>query len=409
MAFISDRSKYAANPLREDDRIVAELRAKGKRVVSLNIGNPPLYFPTPKYIVDAYVDALKKGKTAYAEADGVPELREAIAKRYKRMYDVDATKDDVIVTQGISEGLEFINCAMINPGDYAVLFVPYYVQYIVDLKLFGGNPIICNYNENRSWDVDTDALERSIKKEISAGHGRRIKYMMLTNPDNPTGKVLERRTLKRIVDIANDNGIFIVSDEIYDEIVYNGARFTSVAEVAKGMPYMILNGASKNFDATGFRLGFALLPEKDKKSMQLKEKLKEYAAVRLSSNVPAQYALAAAMNNVKAHSAAIKKMREEIQDRANYATDLLERNPYLKTQRPNGAFYIFSKVDLKALGFKTDKEFADALLEEEHVQIVRGSGFGLPSHIRIVALAPKEILGYAINKLNGFCERHAKS
>ena len=323
------------------------------------------------------------------------------------MYGINASKDDVVVTQGISEGLEFINCALINPGDYAVLFTPYYVQYITDLKLFGGNPLLCKYNEKRSWDVDIDGLEQSIRKVAAKGRGSRIKYLMLTNPDNPTGKVLQRKTLKKIVDIANDNDIFVISDEIYDEIVYNGSKFTSVAEVAKGVPHAILNGASKNFDATGFRLGFALLPEADKKSSLLKEKLKDYAAVRLSANVPAQYAFAKAMNDVRAHSASIKKMRDGIESRVNYAVSLLNKNPYLKTQVPTGAFYIFSRVDLKALGFKTDKEFTDALLEEEHVQVVRGSGFGLPSHIRIVALAPKEILGYAINKINAFCERHA--
>lgn len=407
MAFISDRSKYAVNPLREDDTIVQALRSKGKKVISLNIGNPPVYFPTSRYIIDAYISALKGGHTGYAEADGIAELREAVAMRYKRMYGASASKDDVVVTQGISEALEFMNCALINPGDYGVLFIPYYVQYITHLKIFGGNPIMCNYDEKRNWDVNTDELDRSIKKIKAAGKADKIKYLMLTNPDNPTGKVLERKTLKRIADIANNHDIFIVSDEIYDEITYNGAKFTSIAEIAKGVPHMILNGASKNFDATGFRLGFTLFPEKDKKSILLKEMFRNYAAVRLSANVPAQYAIAKAMNNVHAHNAAIKKMRTEIQDRVNYAVGLLQKNPYLKTQRPNGAFYIFSRVDLKALGFRTDKEFADALLKEEYVQVVRGSGFGMPTHIRIVSLAPKEILGYAINKINSFCERHA--
>jgi aspartate aminotransferase len=407
MAFISSRSKYAVNPLREDDSIVQALRSKGKKVISLNIGNPPLYFPTPRYIIDAYIGALKEGRTGYSEADGIPELREAVAMRYRRMYGVRASKDDVVVTQGISEALEFMNCALINPGDYGVLFIPYYVQYITHLKLFGGNPLMCNYDENRNWDVDTDELDKSIKKIRAAGKADRIKYLMLTNPDNPTGKVLERKTLKKIVDIANNNDIFIVSDEIYDEITYNGAKFTSVAEIAKGVPHAILNGASKNYDATGFRLGFVLLPEKDRKSTLLKESFRDYAAVRLSANVPAQYAMAKAMNNVRAHNAAIRKMRDEIQDRVNYAVGLLQKNPYLKTQRPKGAFYIFSRVDLKALGFRSDKDFADALLKEEYIQVVRGSGFGMSSHIRIVSLAPKEILGYAIDKINSFCERHA--
>jgi aspartate/methionine/tyrosine aminotransferase len=408
MDFISKRSKYAVNPLREDDGIARKLRSEGKNVISLNIGDPPRYFPTPKYMIDAFVEALKEGHTGYGQADGVLELREAVAVHYNRAYGSKMTENDVIITQGISEALMFINSALMNPGEYGVLFRPYYVQYISNLKLFGGNAIMCNYDEKNNWNVDTDDLETAIKKMKAAGKINKIKYLLLTNPNNPTGTVLERGILEKIVDIANNYGLFVISDEIYDEIIYNGARFTSVAEIAKGIPHAILNGASKNFDATGFRLGYMMIPEKDEKSVTLRNKLAEYAAVRLSSNVPAQYAMAKALGNAEAHSAAIAHMKTEIEDRVNHAVKLLGKNPYLRTIRPNGAFYIFSHIDLEALGFSTDKELTDTLLNEEYVQLVRGSGFGMPSYIRIVSLAPKDILDTAINKLNSFCERHAK-
>jgi aspartate/methionine/tyrosine aminotransferase len=407
MSFISNRSKYAVNPLREDDGIVIRLRKEGKDVISLSIGDPPRYFQTPKYIVDAYIEALREGHTGYSQAEGAPELRDAVAMRYNRTYGSKMTGSDVIITQGISEALAIMNSALINQGEYGVLFRPYYVQYIANLKLHGGNPIMCNYDEKNNWNVNTDELETALRKMKFAGKINKIKYLLLTNPNNPTGTVLERKVLEKIMDIANDYGIFIISDEIYDEITYNGASFTSVAEVARGIPHAILNGASKNFDATGFRLGFVMIPENDERSILLKNKLVEYAAVRLSANAPAEYAMAKALGDAKAHAAAVTHMRTEIEDRVNYAISLLEKNPYLQTIRPNGAFYIFPRVDLKALGFGTDKEFTDALLNEEYVQLVRGSGFGMPSHIRIVCLAPKEILGNAINKLNSFCERHA--
>ncbi len=214
--------------------------------------------------------------------------------------------------------------------------------------------------------------------------------------------------LKEVVDIANEHGIFLISDEIYDEIVYNNARFTSLSQLAKGMPHAILNGASKVYDSTGFRIGYILVPEGDKKSQALKERLYNYALMRLSVNSPAQYAIVEAIRNVKEHKRAINAMVKEIALRANHATKLLNENPYLQTVKPNGAFYILPRVDLAKLGIKSDREFTDLLLEKEGIQVTRGSGFGASSHFRIVALPPKEILDYAINRINTLCKKQSR-
>mgnify|MGYP001626478728 CR=1 FL=1 len=178
--------------------------------------------------------------------------------------------------------------------------------------------------------------------------------------------------------------------------------------MAKGQPYVILNGASKDFDSTGFRIGFVAVPEEDKISMELKQKLADYAKMRLSVNLPAQYAVAEAISNTKEHKKAISKMVREIEKRANYAAKKFSENPLLTVTRPNGAFYLLPKLDMKALKFKNDAEFVDRLLREEFVQLTRGSGFGAPSHFRIVALPPKDILDYAIDKINDFCAKNAK-
>ena len=406
--FLSDRSKFAQNPIEEEDKVALALEKKGRRIVKINRGDPTKYFPTPDYIIKAYVDALKLGKTAYSRADGEIFLKEAIVKRYRRLYKLKTDNDSVIVTAGLSEALMFLNSALVNDGENAILFNPYYPIYIQSLRMNGGEPKIEQYDEKDNWNVHIDRLKRSLKILNSEGKVGRIKYMLVANPNNPTGTVLRRNILKEVVDLANQYDIMLISDEIYDEIIYNGAKFTSISEIAKGTPYVILNGASKIFDATGFRIGFTIIPEEDKKSISLKEKLYYYALMRLSVNTPAQYAVAEALNNQSAHREAIRYMVSEIEKRTNHAVKLLSENQYLEVIRPNGAFYMFPRIKLDQLNIKHDKHFVDLLLREYGVQVTRGSGFGSPSHFRIVGLPPKEILDYAINKINIFCKKHSR-
>ncbi len=408
MAFLSERSRFVYNALLEEDGIADRMMNKGVRVVKLNRGDPAVYFKTPKYVIDAYVKALRESKTYYSKAQGSAELVHAVQKRYRSMYHVDFPDDGIIATAGLSEALLFINSALINKGDGAIIFKPYYNQYMTQLKLEGGIPIMADYEESRNWAMNPDVIKGKLAKLKLDRRLNRIKYMLITNPNNPTGTVLGRGVLEEVVGIANDYGVMLISDEIYDEIVYNGARFTSLAKLAKGMPHVILNGMSKDYDSTGFRIGFAIIPENDKNSDALKSKLVDYARVRLSLNTPAMYAAAEAIGNMKEHKKAIVHMTAEIEKRVNHSMKILKSNNFVKTVVPNGAFYILPRIDLKALRMKDDREFAQKLLLEEGIQVTRGSGFGAESHFRIVSLAPKGILDYSINKINNFCIRHAK-
>ena len=407
MSILSYRSRYAMNPLHEGDDLASELEGAGKRLIKVNIGDPARYFKTPRYVIDAYVKALKDGHTSYSSPYGIPELREAVAERYRRMYNVDANSDDVIVTQGVSEALVFLNASLIDWEDKAVIFRPYYTQYAPDLMLFGGRPIMERYREEIEWGIMTDDLERHVKADISESR-KKPKYLIITNPNNPTGTVLPARILREIVDIANNYGMLLVSDEIYDEIVYNGARFTSVSQIADGVPHLILNGASKDFDATGFRLGLALLPGEDKASVELKEQFRRFATIRLSCNTPAEYALAEGLSRHAEHERAVGRMVREIADRANFAAKLINESEYMHAVAPKGAFYIFPKLHMNRLKLRDDRDFAMRLLDEEGVQLTRGSGFGEPGHIRLVVLPEKKVLELAIEKINRFCKRHSK-
>ena len=405
MGILSHRSKYATNPIEEQDKLAYKLMKAGKKVLKLNRGDPPMYFKTPQFTVDAYKRALDEGRTGYSMAIGVPELKEAVAQRYKRRYGLDAGADKVLITQGISEALLMLNSNLLNEGDRAILFKPYYTIYVPYMQLFGGSPILERYDEDNNWNVDTESLERSLKRE---GKNKRVKYMMITNPNNPTGTVLSRNILKEIVDLANEYDMLLVSDEIYDELVFNKAKFTSICELAKGVPYIIFNGASKNYDATGFRTGFVIIPNDDKKSEAVLESLENFAVTRLSGNTPAQYAMVETLSNQKEHKKAVKAMVGEIEKRVNYASKLINESRYMHTVVPRGAFYIFPRVNFDQLKIKDDKVFTNLLLQEELVQITRGSGFGDGNHVRLVSLAPEEILETAIDKINKFCRRHAK-
>ena len=405
-SILSKKSRYAHFAIREDDALVEKLNKTGKKVLKLSGGDPAAYFPTPAYIINPYIKALRNHKTAYARSQGTHELIDAIISRYKRMYGLALSDEDVIVTSGVAEAITFINSAMIDDNDRAILFKPYYPQYISTLKTYGGIEILEYYDEKLGWNINTDSLERSLKRV--GKHVKNIKYMLLTNPNNPTGTVLDRKVLEEIVDLANEYNIFLISDEVYDELTYNGAKYTSMCKLADGVPYMVLNGASKAFDASGFRIGYTIVPGNDNRSVGVKDKLVDYAMVRLSANTPAQYAIADAMNNVKEHKMAVSKMVKSIEMSVNSSVDLLEENQFLDVVRPGGAFYIFPRLHMKDLKFRDDKEFVETLLKEERIQTVRGSGFGSPNHFRIVSLAPERIMKDAIKKINRFCKRHTR-
>ncbi|MEM3839509.1 MAG: aminotransferase class I/II-fold pyridoxal phosphate-dependent enzyme [Candidatus Micrarchaeaceae archaeon] len=398
-------SIYAVNAIEEENQTALKLERAGRKLIKLNIGDPARFFPTPGYIVDAYNEALRNRNTGYCEPEGIPELREAVADRYRRMYGTAADPDDVFVTHGVSEALVFMNSMFVNPGDMAIMLKPYYVVAYSGFRIFGGEPIFHEYKEEEGWDIDVEGLGKKVKK--AKKEGKKVKYLMITNPSNPTGMVLSRKVLDKLVGIANDNDLVIISDEIYDEIVYNGAEFTSVSQVAKGIPHIILSGASKDLDATGFRIGFVIVPGEDRISIDIKKKVYDFCSIRLCANTPAQYAVAEGISNITEHKRHISHLVREIEDRANFASRLINESSYMHVVPPRGAYYVFPRIAPGLLSFNTDRDFVHALLEEEGILLTRGSGFGGDSHVRIVALPEKELLQAAIEKINRFCNRHS--
>lgn len=399
---LAKRTKFVGSAIRELDLIAAQMKKEGKDVIKLNIGDTAAYFPTPKYVMDAYIEALKENKNFYSISIGIEELRYEISKYYYDFHGVEFTPNDVFVTAGISESLNFLNAALIDPGDMAALFVPYYPPYLNFLRFYGGRPLFINYLDGSS---PAENLEKEVKKLKSSGKLKKLKYILVTSPSNPSGRIATKKELEELVDIANNYGILIVSDEIYDGISFK--PFTSLGKVAKGVPHVIFNGASKVLRATGFRIGYTVIPENDELSKELKQKFIEMASMRLSVNTPAQYAVAEGYRMMKQHMPEIESVNNEIKKRLEMFLNLLDPE-FFEGKFPDGAFYLFPKLKLEKLEFKDDKEFSRRLLEEKYVQLVGGSGFGVKGNIRIVGLVPPETIQKATQRINEFCRSHKK-
>lgn len=389
------------DPTGETASIIKELEGKNITVTNFIMGDPSKYFRIQKNIKDAYNKAVNSGKTFYLPGPGLPQLRDEVSNRYLKLYDIDFDKDKVIITQGVVEALQFLNHSLIYKNDSALLLAPFFTQYLPCVTQQEGRPLISNLNEFNKWEIDIDDMERLFKISKS-----KPKYLLITTPNNPTGSILSEKSIRKIVEFGKNHDIFLVSDEIYDEIIYNGAKFISLGKVAKGVPHMILNGASKNYMATGFRIGFSIIPEEDKKSKKLRDSFIKLSYSRLSANTPSQYAILEGLKNKKAHNKFIKEILPKIQTRSNLITNLVNKTEYLATIKPVGAFYVFAKIDFTKLNIKNDKEFVEKLLKEEHIQITKGSSFGLPGYVRIISLPEEKIIHTAIKNIEHFCNRH---
>ncbi len=393
---LSDRSRDINGAINELDSVAQSIEERGTKIIKMNIGDPARYFPTPNYVIDAYIDALRSRKTYYSSPMGLYELREQVAKKYRNLV----TKDDVFITQGISEALMILNSAMINPHDEALILSPYFPPYLPFLKSSGGNPVIFEQDENNGWSVDTDMLRRYI-------HDMHLKYMLFATPSNPTGTILSRNVMSELAEIANDNDILLISDEIYDELTYGSARFTSISSVASEMPYVVLNGASKTLDSTGFRIGYIVVHGDGEDMDALRAKVYDYCSLRLSANTPAQYAVCEGMRNGREHKRALAPMVRAIEKRVKIMASAINAIDAMSVIMPSGAFYLLPKIDFDGLDIKDDFDFARRLLLEKGIQTVAGSGFGAPGHIRMVVLQEPDVVEDAAARLAEFCDEHS--
>ena len=361
----------------------------GMKVDYLNIGDPVQFgFQPPDNVKQALINAIKNGENYYSTSEGLLELREEIAKK-ENAKGLAITADDVLITNGVSEGLDMVISSIVEEGDEVLLPGPYYPPYASYVRLHGGVPVEFSVDLNNSTP-DIDDIKSKITSKTVA--------ICLISPNNPTGVVFNENALKKLVDIANENNLYIICDEIYDQIIFDD-KFVGIGKVAGDSPVIILNGFSKVHLMSGWRIGYIAF-NRSPQLEALREHLPKLARVRIATSLPVQYA---ALESLRGSQNYINDFVSEMKKHRDLVVKRLNEMPGLSCSNPKGAFYAFPKIEDNKFG--NDKEFVTKLLESKGVLTVHGSGFGEQygsGHFRLVYLPSLEILNSAMNKIEEF-------
>ena len=361
----------------------------GMNIDYLNIGDPVQFgFQPPNNVKQALIDAINKGENFYSSSEGLLELRQEIAKK-ENAKGLSIGADDILITNGVSEGLDMVISSIVEDGDEVLLPGPYYPPYASYVRLHGGIPV--------EFAVDLDNSRPDIE-DIKSKITSRTIAICLISPNNPTGVVFNENSLKELVDIANQHNLYIICDEIYDQIIFD-EKFVGIGKVAKDSPVIILNGFSKVHLMSGWRIGYIAFNQSSKLNA-LRENLPKLARVRIATSLPIQHA---ALESLRGPQDYINDFVSEIKKRRDLVVKRLNEMPGLSCPTPKGAFYAFPKIEDNRFG--TDKEFVTKLLESKGVLTVHGSGFGEKygsGHFRLVYLPSLEVLDSAMNKIEEF-------
>ena len=366
-----------------------KLENQGRKIEYLNIGDPVQYgFQPPENVKNAFIKAIQSGENYYAPSEGLPELKEAIARK-EHNKGLSVSGEDILVTNGISEGLDMVISSIVEEGDEVLLPGPYYPPYASYVRLHGGKPVEFAVDMNNS-SPDIDDIRSKITPNTVA--------ICLISPNNPTGVVFNEKALKQLVDIANENNLYIICDEIYDQIVFD-EKFVGIGKVAGDSPVILLNGFSKVHLMTGWRIGYIGFNNSSKLE-HIREILPKLARVRICSNLPVQHAAIESLNGpqdyIIDYVSELKKRRDLVVKRLNSISGLSCSNP-------KGAFYAFPKIEHNR--YDSDKEYVMELLNKKGILTVHGSGFGTQygsGHFRLVFLPNLQTLDSALDKIEEF-------
>lgn len=387
---VSDRTSGVEYVIRDIISYARKYESTGKQIIYLNIGDPVKYgFHTPRHIKAALIDAVRADENFYAESEGLPELRKAVAeKESQKGFSVDDS--NVLITNGVSEGLDMTLASIVDPGTEVLMPGPYYPPYASYVKFYGGKPVEFKLHEDGRPDLE----------DLASKINSKSRAICIISPNNPTGEVFDLKGLQQIVDIAAEHDLYIICDEIYEHIVFD-EQFAGIGRVAGDAPIILLNGFSKAYLMTGWRCGYMCMNSNSIKLDGLRENVPKLARVRISANLPVQMAAIQALRGPQDH---IKEMVQKLCKRRNYIIKRLNAIDGLSCKMPRGAFYVFPKIELDHR-WKDDKEFVLDLLNSTGVLTVQGSGFGREfgaGHFRIVYLPKETVLEEAMDKIEGF-------
>ncbi len=371
-----------------------DLKAQGRDIISLSVGEPD--FDTPDNIKNAAIDAIRRGETKYTPVAGIVPLREAIAAKFKRENGLDYKVNQTIVGTGGKQILYNAFLTTMNMGDEVIIPAPYWVSYPDMVLLCGGTPVFVNTTMENSFKLQAADLEAAITP--------RTKWLVLNSPSNPSGAAYTHAELKAITDVMMRHPhVWILTDDMYEHLIYGDFVYTTPAQIEPGLydRTLTMNGVSKAYAMTGWRIGYAAGPLKLIQAMDMVQGQQTSGACSI-----AQWASVEALNGSQAHLPIFRKAFEE---RRNLVVSMLNQAKYIKCPMPEGAFYVYPSC-AEAMGkttqdgklLKTDEDFVTALIEAEGVAVVHGSAFGLGPNFRISYAASTKMLEEACQKIQRF-------
>ncbi|MDY9920963.1 MAG: pyridoxal phosphate-dependent aminotransferase [Synergistota bacterium] len=359
------------------------MKAEGKPIISFSLGEPD--FNSPECASKAAIDAINRGESHYTLNSGIIELRKEVCSYYKRRFGLEYTPDEVLVAPGAKPLLYEALQMLVDPGDEVLLFSPAWVSYVEQVHLAEGKDVIVD-------TLKTDLIPT--KEAIEAVLSDKTVGMIINSPSNPSGAIYNEETLKMIADVAREKDLWIIFDEIYERLVYAPAKHVNILNVAPDLRdrVIIINGASKAYAMTGWRIGYALAPKPLIAKMNTLQ-------THLTSNA-SSIAQWAAWGAVKDADPDVEKMREAFEERRKVILELVRSMPYVKVRDPEGAFYIF--IDVRESPIPDDIKFCEKLLEEKFVAAVPGAAFFAPGFVRFSYACSMDNIREGMQRLKEF-------
>lgn len=369
-----------------------QLKSEGYDVLSLTVGEPD--FPTPENIREAAVTSIRSGEASfYTQAAGIPELRRAVVDYMKTYYGLDYGIEETIVTDGAKFALYALFQAILDKGDEVIIPVPYWVSYAEQVKLAEGVPVFVEGLQEADFKVTVPQLEAARTEKTVA--------VLLNSPSNPTGMIYTKDELRAIGEWAVEHGLLIIADDIYGRLVYNGNTFTPMATVSREIRKntIVINGVSKTYAMTGWRIGFAI---GNKEIIAAMAKITSQ-----STSNPTAASQYAALEALTGEQDSVELMRQAFEERLNRLYPLVAAIPGVKLTKPQGAFYLFPNMagTMELCGYDNVTTFVNDLLEDALVATVTGAGFGAPENLRISYAADWDTLEEAVRRITAFVEK----
>ena len=396
MSIISDSlKKIKPSPTIAVTQKARELKAAGKDVIGLGAGEPD--FDTPENIKQAAIKAINDGDTKYTAVDGTPDLKKAIVEKFKKENNLDYTADQITVGAGGKHVIYNAMMATLNEGDEVIVPAPYWVSYPDIVLLAGGKPVVMECDEKQSFKINPSDLEKFITPKT--------KWIILNSPSNPTGACYAEKDIREIAKVLEYHPhVYVLSDDIYEHVTYEGFKFFTIAQI-EGLKERVLtmNGVSKAYSMTGWRIGYAAGP---------KEIIKAIAKIQSQSTTnPSSISQAASVEALSGTQDFIKKRSASFQERRDFVVKALNDIDGIECLNPDGAFYVFpwckglmGKKDASGKEIKSDTDFVQSLLENSGLAVVQGSAFGLEGFFRISYATSMENLKKALEKISSFCK-----